>query len=229
MVRLTEKNTVIIVPTYNEQNHIATLVEAARKAGHCVLVSDDGSRDRTVETALEAGAEVLATPQNGGKGTAIRRGLQWFAGSSYEAVVLMDGDGQHAVEDLPVFLDALNSGAHLVIGNRLNDPKGMPLMRRAVNRLMSGLLRTVSSSRVPDSQCGYRAMTKFCASRLKLKTAHYEIESEMILETARAGLRIASVPIRCLYAGQTSRIRPLRDTRRFVRFLAGYLTARGKR
>lgn len=229
MARLTEKDAIVIVPAYNEQRHIAALIKSIRKAGYRALVSDDGSKDHTVETALDAGAEVLATPVNGGKGTAIRRGLQWFTGSSYEAAVLMDGDGQHAVEDLPVFLEALNSGAHLVVGNRLSDPKGMPLVRRATNRLMSGLLGAVSGSAVPDSQCGYRALTKLCASRLKLKTAHYEIESEMILEAARAGLRIASVPIRCVYAGQASRIRPLRDTRRFVVFLGGYLATRGKR
>lgn len=228
MARLTEKDTVVIVPAYNEQRHISALVKAIRGAGYRVLVSDDGSKDRTVETALDAGAEVLATPNNGGKGTAIRRGLQWFIGSSYDAAVLMDGDGQHAVEDLPLFIDALNSGAHLVIGNRLTDPKGMPLVRRATNRLMSGLLGAVSGRSVPDSQCGYRALTKLCATRLKLKTAHYEIESEMILEAARAGLRIASVPIRCVYAGQASHIRPLRDTRRFVAFLGSYLAGRGR-
>lgn len=220
---MTEKDVVVIVPAYNEEKHVGSLVKAIRREGYRVLVSDDGSRDRTVEIALDAGAEVLATPLNGGKGSAIRRGLQWFIGSSYEAAVLMDGDGQHAVEDLPVFLQALNTGAHLVVGDRLRDPKGMPALRRATNLVMSGLLGAVSGARVPDSQCGYRALTRVCAQRLKLRTAHFEIESEMILEAARAGLRVASVPIRCLYAGQSSHIRPIRDTRRFVTFLGSYL------
>jgi len=213
----------VIIPAYNEEKNISGLVQKVVSRGFPILVVDDGSKDATVAWAKEAGAEVLVTSVNRGKGAALRRGFNWFLKKNYAAAIMMDSDGQHDPEELDLFLEALRQdSAQLVVGNRLHDPQGMPWLRRATNRLMSWIISSVTGQNVPDSQCGYRAMGREVLQKIQLKTAHFEIESEILLETARAGFKIASIPVRCVYQNEKSRINPFRDTIRFFIFLFKY-------
>lgn len=218
----------VLIPGYNEGKNIGRVVSAVRSLGFPVLVVDDGSQDDMAAQASRAGAEVLSYTPNQGKGTALRRGIEHFLKkNSQNALICMDSDGQHDPADLVLFLKALEDPkVDLVIGNRMSDPKGMPLIRRLTNRGMSAILSLAAGQRVPDTQCGYRAGKREALSKIRLKTARFEIESEMILEAARTGSRMASVPVRSVYEGGTSHIRPGRDTARFFGFLAGYLLRR---
>ncbi len=211
----------VIIPGYNEGKNIARVVREVCGFGLTVLVVDDGSKDDTAEQAQKAGAEVVSYQPNRGKGAALQQGIQWFLKkTSCEAAIFMDSDGQHRSSDLSVFLKEFeNSDADMVIGNRMSDPKGMPWLRRATNRLMSALLSGIAGQQVPDTQCGYRLLRRGILSRLKLQSAHFEVESEMILEVARLGGRIVSVPIHSVYEGGGSHIQPGRDTLRFIQFL----------
>ncbi|HTL69865.1 MAG TPA: hypothetical protein VL404_01095, partial [Candidatus Eisenbacteria bacterium] len=118
--------------------------------------------------------------------------------------------------------EALSRGGALILGNRMSRPEGMPLVRRLTNRFMSSILSALAGQRVPDSQCGYRALSRELVSRLRLRTDRFEIESEMLLEASRMGFRVSSVPVRCVYADEKSQVNPFRDTLRFLRFLALY-------
>lgn len=187
------------------------------------MVSDDGSTDGTAEVAKALGVKVLRASTNEGKGASLRRGVRHLLSSEFEAIILMDSDGQHHPDDLSAFVGALNAGADLVIGNRMDHPDGMSLIRRFTNRVMSGVLSACAGQRVPDSQCGYRAMTRATARTLSFRSDRFEAESEMILEASRRRLKIASVPVRCIYADEKSRIRPWQDTIRFFYFLIRYL------
>lgn len=184
-----------------------------------VLVVDDGSIDATAEKARSAGAEILKLRQNGGKGAAMRRGFDWFLGRGFAAVILMDADGQHDPQDLWAFLSALESGADFVIGNRMSDLRGMSPVRRITNRVMSALLSKRAGIDVPDTQCGYRAVTREAIRDMRLTVSRFEIESEMILLAGEMGLEVRSVPVRTIYGTEKSRIRPIRDTVRFFTFL----------
>ena len=213
----------VLIPGYNESRAIAGVVRSVQDLGFPVLVIDDGSTDNMAEKAREAGAQVLSYGPNQGKGMAIRRGTQWFLEkSSYRAAIFMDSDGQHDPADLSLFLNALET-SDFVVGNRMADPKGMPLVRRLTNRFMSALLSLVARQWVPDTQCGYRAATRDALSKICLKTTRFEIESEMVLEAGRVGSRVASVPVKSLYRGETSDIRPIRDSARFFKFLLAYI------
>jgi glycosyltransferase involved in cell wall biosynthesis len=213
----------VLVPAFNEAVRIAPVVKRVREAGFPVLVVDDGSSDGTARAAREAGAEVLESPKNEGKGAALRRGFRWALERPYAAVVMMDADGQHDPSELRVFKDALEKKtADFLIGDRMRDPAGMPPVRKLTNAVMSGLISAIARRRVNDSQCGYRAITREALASLDLRTSRYEIETEMILETARLGWRIGSVPIGCHYGEEISRVRPLTDTVRFFKFLAAY-------
>ena len=222
---MSPQDVLVLIPGYNESKNIGRVVSAVHHFGYPVLVIDDGSKDDMAAQAKSAGAEVLSYSPNQGKGVAIRRGIEWFlAHSSAQAAIFMDSDGQHDPADLPSFLKAFEDPrAGLVVGNRMSDPKGMPLIRRLTNRGMSGLLSLICGQSVPDTQCGYRAARRETLSCIRLHTERFEIESEMVLEAARTGALILSVPIRSVYEGGGSHIKPGRDTQRFFRFLFSYL------
>jgi glycosyltransferase involved in cell wall biosynthesis len=217
----------VLIPAYNEEKNISVLLSKILARGYPALVVDDGSLDGTAAAAKEAGAaEVLRLESNAGKGAATRRGIEWVLGRGYEAVIFMDADGQHDPAELDLFFDALNQGAQVVIGNRMRNPAGMPWLRRATNRFMSWLISLLAHQTIPDTQCGYRAMTKNVLEKMSFSTDRFEMDSEMLLEAARLGARMESVPVRSVYEGGKSRIHPLRDTARFFLFLFRYFSSK---
>ena len=214
----------VVIPAYNEEKNIARLVCEVKACGFPVIVIDDGSKDSTANEAKSAGAEVLVMSVNQGKGAALRRGFDGLLKTRYPAAIVMDSDGQHDPKELEHFLNALNeTGSEVVVGNRMEDPKNMPWIRRVTNRFMSWIISSVSKQNISDSQCGYRALKREVLEKIKLKTDRFEIESEILLEAARMGFKISFIPIRCVYRNEISRINPIWDTVRFFSFLFKYL------
>lgn len=223
MADLTPKDVCVLIPAYNEEKNVTRVVESVRQKGFEAVVVDDGSSDGTAEAARAAGAEVLRSERNRGKGYSLRLGFERCLVRGFAAVVTMDADGQHDSEELASFLEALNRGSEgIVVGTRMDEPHGMPRARRTVNRLLSAAISVLARQRVPDSQCGYRAVRADLLRRMRLRTTHYEIESEMLLEASRLGFRIGSVPVRSVYEGAKSEIHPVCDTLRFFKFLFRY-------
>ena len=218
----------VLIPAYNEEKNIAYVVSAVRANGYSALVVDDGSTDGSQAVISSLDAAHIFSPINEGKGATLRRGLQWFLTKSFQAVILMDGDGQHAANELDVFLKALNDGADVAVGNRLWKPQGMPFVRLATNRIMSWILSGVAGQRIMDTQCGYRAFTRRVIESLKMETDRFETESEMLLDSASQGFKIVSVPVSSLYQNEVSHIRPARDTMRFFKFLFKYVIKRDR-
>ena len=103
--------------------------------------------------------------------------------------------------------------------SRMRNPEAMPLLRRVTNRLMSWVISRLIGQKVPDSQCGYRLLSRPFAEAFHPTTDHFELESEMLVQAARLGFRIGAVPIPATYGPAPSHIRPARDTLRFLRFL----------
>jgi glycosyltransferase involved in cell wall biosynthesis len=224
MTHLTPENVCVVIPAHNEEKTIAPIIQDVRRQGYAVVVVDDSSDDRTAETSRAAGAIVLQGNRRQGKGASLRRGFNYCLGSRYAAVITMDADGQHDPEELDRFLQALNqNSAGIIIGSRMSSVDSMPWVRHVTNRLMSALLSFLVGQYVPDSQCGYRGVRTEVLQRMSLRTAHYEIESEMVLEADRLGLAIDNIPVQSVYEGSKSEISPARDTIRFITFLARYL------
>ena len=219
--------TCVIVPAYNAAASLAPLITRARALGFEVLVVDDGSNDSTAQVAERAGARVVQSAVNQGKGAALQRGFAEALHLGCDLIITMDADGQHDPEELPRFVRAATEQpqAGLIIGNRMAEVHHMPWLRRWTNRCMSWWLSRAAHQRVPDSQCGFRLMRRAFLSRCRLTSGHFEIESELILEAARLGVPIQSLPIRTVYGDEHSHIHPLRDTIRFVRMLASYRRA----
>ena len=95
----------------------------------------------------------------------------------------------------------------------------MPWLRRATNRVTSCVVSRLAGVPIPDSQSGFRLFRTACLQGLALITSHYDAESEILVRLARRGHRIGSVPISTVYGGESSAIRPLRDTWRFIRLV----------
>jgi glycosyltransferase involved in cell wall biosynthesis len=211
----------VLVPAYQEAGRIGRTVAAIRE--HCdkVIVIDDGSGDRTAEEAGAAGAQVIRHPRNLGKGAALHTGFEHALQQNYEFLITMDGDGQHDPADIPAFIAAFDrTQAPVVVGNRMDDPATMPLVRRCTNRYMSWLLSRRMGQRVPDTQNGFRLYAR-AAFPLLVATVctGFAAESEVLLKLAGSGLRIASAPVKIIYRDEKSKIRPVRDTIRFFRML----------
>jgi len=203
----------VIVPTYNERDNIATLVGRILEQDPRleVLVVDDGSSDRTAAEAERAGAAVLRLRSNRGKGAAIRAGLARILPSDATHLAFIDADGQHAPEDLPALLAAAREGEDFVIGSRMAELDTIPAYRYRTNEIGSRILTRMTGLEVEDAQSGFRVVSAALLRRLSLNARGYIIETEMLLKAARHLKRFRHVPVRAIYGGP-SHYRPFRDT-----------------
>ncbi|MCX5699086.1 MAG: glycosyltransferase family 2 protein [Candidatus Omnitrophica bacterium] len=210
----------VIIPTYNESRAIEDLINQITKLGLEVIIIDDGSTDDTVKIAAACGAKVLANQRNMGKGASLIKGYNFALARGFEAVISMDGDGQHAPDDLLAFIrKAQTSQSALIVGNRMGMAKGMPVLRMITNILMSKFISLIVKQHIPDTQCGFRLVKKEVLQRMDLSTSKYETESEVLIKAAHLGFKIESIPVETIYSGQKSQINPLVDTLRFLRFM----------
>ena len=212
---------VVVIPCLNESATIANLVQAVRSYLPTVLVVDDGSTDATAHRASNAGAAVVKHDRSLGKGAALQTAWNWAREQEFSWTLTMDGDGQHSPTDIPGFLKrAEQTAADLVVGNRMVDPRGMPWIRRAVNRWMSWRISALAGCDLPDSQSGFRLIRLDALPDLPTAIQHFEIESEVLLALARARRRIEFVPIQVIYKTEQSKIHPLVDTVRWFKWLS---------
>jgi len=200
-----------LVPAYQAESTIAAVVRGIRDIVARVLVVDDGSSDRTAAEAESAGAEVLRRAANGGKGAAVRSGLERLLATDATHVAFVDADGQHDPADLPRLLDAARNGARFVIGSRMAEPDAIPAYRYRTNEIGSRILTRMTGLEVEDAQSGYRVVSSDVLRKLALNARGYIIETEILLKAARHLDRFTHVPVRAIYGGH-SHYRPFRDT-----------------
>ncbi len=211
----------VVIPSYNEANTIGSLVKKICQQGLDALVIDDGSYDNTSGIAQECGAVVLRNLNNEGKGASLIKGFHYVLSKDFDAVITMDGDGQHLPEEIPYFIRlAEYSDSGIIIGNRMSKGKNMPLVRILTNKLMSLFISFLTKQNIPDTQCGFRLIKKYVLEKIKLQTSKYEIESEIIIKASRLGFKIEHVPIKTIYKSERSKINPVIDTLRFIKFIA---------
>jgi len=210
-------NCAVVIPCFNEGSSVTPLVNAIHRHLPAVIVVDDGSTDNTPALARTADAEVVRHNRNLGKGAALKTGLSLALRRNFEWAVTLDGDSQHAPDDLPGFLKcAEETGARLVVGNRMDNAAAIPWLRRQVNWWMSRKISQRAGRCLPDTQCGFRLIHLKTWAGLPLKTEHFEVESEMLLAFMAAGYRVEFVPVQVIGRSRNSHINPVADTFRWL-------------
>ncbi len=217
-----------IVPAHDEAPRIAAVVRGAME--HLpVLVVDDGSTDGTAGVAGNAGAEVLEMRPNAGKGAALRAGFRLALERGYDGGLTLDGDGQHDPADIPALLAAFGAGPapaarmarrpELVVGRR--DFGRMPTVRRISNTVGGMAFSWAVGTHVPDNQSGYRLVgRRLMEESLASTEPGFGFEVEMLAMCIARRWPVAWVPIRTIYAGGPSHIRPIAHVRLFLRGVA---------
>lgn len=217
-------NPCVLIPSYNEAVNICNVVKGALSYVRDVIIIDDGSTDGTGVAAQAAGASVIRHSENKGKGEALRTGFNFVKEKkNWDAVIIMDGDGQHDWHEIPKFIETAQSqDISVVVGDRMTGIlplKHMPLIRWLTNKVTSYIISRITGQRIPDSQCGYRLIKASVLSDLELLTSRFDTESELLIKSAKNGYKIASLPIRSIYRSEVSYINPVRDTLRFIRLI----------
>jgi glycosyltransferase involved in cell wall biosynthesis len=191
----------VIIPVFNEELTIGNVIERVKVVlqnlgfRYEIIVIDDFSTDMSLALSNRQGVKVYSFKKHMGKGYALRAG---FAKAKGDIITTIDSDGSHRPEELPSLLTPLlQDKADLVIGSRyLNQNPAAAKKLNAVGvRLFNFLIKVFTGVAVSDSQSGYRVMKSKILRNMRLRSGGYEIESEMLVKTARQGFRVMEVPI----------------------------------
>lgn len=188
----------IVVPAFNEQQHIVSVLKEITAAGFPVYVVDDGSTDRTFALSNRSAAHVFRHKVNLGKGAAMKTGATAAFAAGADAVIFMDSDGQHRVSDLAGLVTALEKGCDVVFGTR-NLNMGVPLVRFVGNKFASLLIRYFFGIYVSDLLCGFRAITKSAFQKMNWTSLGYGVETEMVILTGKHHLKYCETPVQVVY------------------------------
>jgi glycosyltransferase involved in cell wall biosynthesis len=218
----------VVMPCLNEEETIGSCVQKAlegiRRTGLPgeVIVADNGSTDRSTEIAGELGARVIHQPERG-YGNAYRAGFEAARG---KYIVMGDSDDTYDFTEIKSFVDKLREGNDYVLGSRFSGqilPGAMPWLHRYVgNPVLTGILNFMFGLKSSDAHSGYRAFTKEAYRRMRLQTTGMEFASEIVINAARANLKVAEVPITYYPRGGESKLRSFRDGWRHLRFMLLY-------
>lgn len=217
-----------VLPCLNEEEAIGGCIEGIREIirrqelSAEILVVDNASTDRSAEIALAKGARVVYQPVRG-YGNAYLKG---FAEARGTYIVMADADNTYDLSEVNYFLEPLRSGYDLVIGNRFAGgmAKGaMTFSHRYIgNPILSGILRLFFQTTVRDAHCGMRAFTRNAYLRMRLRTGGMEFASEMVINAAKAGLKITERPTSYSPRIGDSKLHTVRDGWRHLRFMLLY-------
>lgn len=214
----------VVIPCLDEAEGVVGCIRdaqaglARRQVAGEIIVVDNGSTDNSAELAEDAGAVVVHEPRRG-YGTALRAG---FAAASGRYIVMGDADRSYDFGEIGTFVDQLDLGSDLVVGDRMGniEPGAMPWLHRYIgNPFLSRLLRVLFGTGVHDAHCGMRAFRRDVLPQLDLDSDGMEIASEMVIRAAKADLQISQIPITYAARVGRSKLSRFRDGWRHLRLL----------
>lgn len=219
----------IIIPAYNEAKVIKNVYtkisqESVRlkKVNLDIIIVNDGSSDST-EEVIEKIAATLNHYVNMGSGAATRTGLTYARREGYDFAVTIDADGQHSPKDLVNVINKLvNEDYDLVIGSRLLNTEGMPVIRVFGNKVLNLATRIILGVSVTDSQSGLKAFSKKAIDKIEIRSNGFEFCSEIVWRAKQQNLKITEIPIQAIYTDYSrakgqSNINALRIIKNLIR------------
>ena len=195
----------VIIPTFNNSDTIAAVVERALKVCPDVIVVNDGCTDNTESELCGFDIKVLTHERNSGKGKALKTGLEYACKNGYTYAITMDADGQHFPEDIP----ALTGMSH--------EHENMPRQNTFANRFSNFWFRLQTAQKLDDTQSGFRIYPLDALYGMGLLTSRYEAELELLVFAAWHGVQVEMVPVRVWYAPAGERVSHFRPFRDFFR------------
>ena len=222
-----QKDVCIILPALNEETTIGKVIdeiprEVMERKGYRVetIVVDNDSTDRTKEIAEEKGAKVITEPSRG-KGRAIRTAFKSVSG---DFIFMLDADYTYPATYIPEMLELLEGGYDVVLGSRLKgriEEGAMSRLNLVGNHLLALLVNILYGTRISDLCTGSWGFRGEVIKELKLDAVGFEIEANMLIETARKGYRIGELPIHYRRRQTRAKLRSLRAGFRIGRTLIG--------
>ena len=206
----------VIIPTYNNALTLKKVIDGVLAYTSDVIVVNDGSTDNT-KSILDAyvGMHVIHFAKNRGKGFALRKAFRFAYDKGFNYGITIDSDGQHFVEDLPVFLEKLKEEPDAVIvGARNMNQSSVPGKSSFGHKFSNFWFRFETGVKLPDTQSGYRLYPLHLIGKKHYITRKYEFEIEVIVRAAWRNIKVVSVPIQVYYAPREERVshfRPFRD------------------
>jgi len=201
------KKVCVIVPTYNNAKTLATVLRDVLEYTDQLIVVNDGSTDSTIEILKSFSISLVSYERNQGKGFAIRSGFKKAIELGYDYAVTIDSDGQHFAEDLPKFIDELQSHPNaIIIGARNMDQSSVPGKSSFGNKFSNFWFWVETSLRMPDTQSGFRLYPVKVLQSISFVTRKYEFEIEVLVRAAWRGVEVTSVPIKVFYADKAVRV-----------------------
>ncbi len=195
------------IPAYNEEKNIAGIITKLKKYTNDIIVCDDGSNDLTKEIAEGLGATVISHKTNKGYGAAINSLFLKAKELKTEVLVTFDADGQHRMEDIPIVTEPIkNNEAELIIGSRFLDTKSedMPNYRKVGIKIITKVTNLSIKKDLTDSQSGFRAYSMRALQEITPTDDGMGVSTEILIKANNIGLKIAEVPIKVSYSGDTS-------------------------
>lgn len=215
----------ILIPCLNEERAIGRVVGEALALGLPVIVVDDGSDDRTPDIVGAMSVTLLRHETRRGKGEALRTGFREVLRMGYDAVVTMDGDGQHLAADIPAILAAGERyPGSIVIGARLLDREQQPNGRRRANAVADWGISWACALPIADTQSGQRLYPREILDLADIPAEHFVFEAAVLITACRErGIGVVSVPIASRYQGEfrLSHFSPVRDVTRITLYTIG--------
>lgn len=215
----------VLIPCLNEEAAIEQVVTSVLALGVPVIVVDDGSDDRTPQIVGALPVTLLRHPVRRGKGEALRHGFREALRQGFDAVVTMDGDGQHLAADVPrIVAAAQRYPEHIVIGARLLEREQQPKGRRRANAVADWGISWGCGLPVADTQSGQRWYPRAALELVDLPAENFVFEAAILIAACREkGLGVISVPIASRYQGEfrLSHFSPVRDVVRITTYTIG--------
>jgi len=200
------------IPAFNEEKNIAAIITKLADITDTIIVCNDGSSDLTSDIAEKMGAFVINHEKNLGYGAAIRSIFLKAKEMNGDVLVTFDADGQHRIEDIEkVTKPIIDQEVDLVIGSRFLDEseKEVPQYRKVGIKVITKITNASIKKQLTDSQSGFRAYSKKVLAELNPSELGMGISTEILIKASSKNFRITEVPIKILYAGDTSTHNPV--------------------
>tara|TARA_B100000745_G_scaffold168814_1_gene110438 strand:+ start:397 stop:1278 length:882 start_codon:yes stop_codon:yes gene_type:complete len=195
------------IPAYNEEKNIAGIISKLKKYTDSIIVCDDGSSDLTGDISEQLGAIVIKHSKNRGYGAAINSLFLKAKELESDVFLTLDADGQHRVEDIPIVTNPIiKNEVDLVIGSRFLDTKSeeMPNYRKVGIKIITKITNLSIKEKLTDSQSGFRAYSRKALQEITPTDDGMGVSTEILIKASNLELKVAEVPIKVNYNGDTS-------------------------